>query len=819
MEVIANTPTYSFLQGGGEMGELIRNHKWAATPINTPDYWPQSLRTTVGNLINSAFPMFLFWGDSLICFYNDAFRPSLGTEGKHPSIGKKGKEVWPEIWSFIGPLIEGVMNTGKPVWFENQLVPFYRNGRIEDIYWTFSYSRVLDDNELPGGVLVTCVETTNTVIGRQEIEASQQELLALFEESPVSIANISAEDDLVFLYANSFYGELVGRKPSDLIGKPLLTALPELKDQGFDKLLKEVITTQKPFVANEVSVDIFRGNKMETVVVNFSYLPRIGSDGHPKGVLVVATDVTQQVNARKKIEESEQKYRSLFDSMNQGFCVLEMIFDENKVPVDYRFLEINPVFERQTGLKNAIGKTARDLVPNLEQHWFDLYGKVALTGQPERFTEGSEAMNRWFDVYAFRMGGEQSCKVALLFSDITERRKAENAIRKSEQNLRNIILQAPIAMCILRGENYIIDVANNKMFELWGVPSESAWNKPLFDVVPEAENEGFEELMTHVLQTGEPFTGREHIVSLPRDGKVEKIYIDFSYEAVRELDGTISGIMATVIDVTEQVFARKRIQDLVELRTKELSEANEALLRSNKELARSNANLEEFAHAASHDLKEPIRKINFFTQQLKQQLSTELKEAGLRSFNRIENAIERMGNLIDDLLLYSHVSQKPYETENVDLNQKIQRVLEDLELDIQEKKAIVHVGSLPVINGYRRQLQQVFQNLIGNALKYCKKDVPPVINIQSKPVRENGQPYHLISIEDNGIGFEQEFAEKIFQMFTRLHGRSEYVGTGVGLAIVKKVVENHNGFIRVESTPGKGSTFYVYMPAVPGKSL
>jgi signal transduction histidine kinase len=155
----------------------------------------------------------------------------------------------------------------------------------------------------------------------------------------------------------------------------------------------------------------------------------------------------------------------------------------------------------------------------------------------------------------------------------------------------------------------------------------------------------------------------------------------------------------------------------------------------------------------------------------------------------------------------------------VDLNQKIQRVLEDLELDIHEKKATVQVGSLPVINGYRRQLQQVFQNLIGNALKYSKKNELPVIRIQSKEVEEKGQSYHLISIEDNGIGFEQEFAEKIFQMFTRLHGRSEYAGTGVGLAIVKKVVENHNGFIRVESTPGKGSTFFVYLPAVPGARL
>jgi light-regulated signal transduction histidine kinase (bacteriophytochrome) len=171
-----------------------------------------------------------------------------------------------------------------------------------------------------------------------------------------------------------------------------------------------------------------------------------------------------------------------------------------------------------------------------------------------------------------------------------------------------------------------------------------------------------------------------------------------------------------------------------------------------------------------------------------------------------------MGNLIDDLLLYSHVSQRPPEMEKVDLNEKVQRVLEDLELDVQEKEAIISVGKLPVVQGYRRQLQQLFQNLISNALKYSKKDVAPRIVITAKEVVEKGKSYHLVTVEDNGIGFEQEYADKIFQMFTRLHGKGEYSGTGVGLSIVKKVVENHNGFIRVESTPGEGSTFNVLLP-------
>src|ERR1700755_3012886 len=155
---------YDFFKGGGEMGSLTRDFDWSASSIGMPEAWPGSLRTTLGIVLHSAFPMFLFWGEDLICFYNDGFRPSFGNEGKHPALGKRGREVWQEIWEFIGPLISQVMTTGKPVWFEDQLVPFYRNGRMEDIYWTFSYSPAYGDEGKINGVFVTCTETTKQVL-------------------------------------------------------------------------------------------------------------------------------------------------------------------------------------------------------------------------------------------------------------------------------------------------------------------------------------------------------------------------------------------------------------------------------------------------------------------------------------------------------------------------------------------------------------------------------------------------------------------------------------------------------------------------------
>ncbi len=158
---------YPFLQNSGEVGELVFQFDWAKTSIGSMDNWPLSLKITLANILHSAFPMFLFWGDDFLCFYNEAFRPSLGVNGKHPAIGKKAISVWGEIWHIIGPLLQQVTLTRKPVWFEDQLIPFYRNGKVEDIYWTFSYSPAFGEDDQVMGVLVTCMETTKTVLARQ----------------------------------------------------------------------------------------------------------------------------------------------------------------------------------------------------------------------------------------------------------------------------------------------------------------------------------------------------------------------------------------------------------------------------------------------------------------------------------------------------------------------------------------------------------------------------------------------------------------------------------------------------------------------------
>jgi PAS domain S-box-containing protein len=181
---------------------------------------------------------------------------------------------------------------------------------------------------------------------------------------------------------------------------------------------------------------------------NHVYQPYYSIDGlKATGVFTISHDVTEQVRARQKARDSEEKYRSLFNSMDQGYCTLEVLFEGEKC-VNYRYLETNPTFERHLGMTNALGKTILEIAPDIEPKWFDFYGSVALTGKPIRIEEESKAFNKWFEVYAMRVGRAEERKVGVYFTDVTPRKKAEEAITQSENNLRNIILQAPVDMAI-----------------------------------------------------------------------------------------------------------------------------------------------------------------------------------------------------------------------------------------------------------------------------------------------------------------------------------------------------------------------------------
>jgi PAS domain S-box-containing protein len=477
---------------------------------------------------------------------------------------------------------------------------------------------------------------------------------------------------------------------------------------------------------------------------------------------------------------------------------------------------------------SVIGKTFREALPELhDQHFPATLEKVyrtgqAYNGQQERadLVVGGKLQSFYFDFRYEPLRDSEGNIYGVHHTavDVTKQVLAQRQLKESQERLDSVFRQAPVAITILRTRDFIIELANPFQLAFWERSAEEVIGKKLFDVFPEAAEQGFTQLLTQIMATGVPFEIAGHPVMLELKSGRKLRYFDLFYHPLRDADGEVEGIVAITTEVTSAVTARVQLEKSEQSLQVRVEERTAELAAAISELKRSNAHLEEFAHAASHDLKEPIRKINFFTERLKNQLSEKLTAEDERMFGRVEHAAQRMNALIDDLLLYSHVSQKPHQKEEVDLNEKIGRLLEDLELEIQEKEAVVTVDALPVVRGYRRQLQQLFHNLLTNAIKYRRPGIAPRISITAGKVSGKdvglaaAEEYHRISVSDKGIGFEQEHADKIFQMFHRLHGKHEYEGTGVGLSIARKVADNHNGAIIAESLPGEGATFHVYLP-------
>ncbi|GAB4007305.1 hypothetical protein GCM10028808_10810 [Spirosoma migulaei] len=284
-----------------------------------------------------------------------------------------------------------------------------------------------------------------------------------------------------------------------------------------------------------------------------------------------------------------------------------------------------------------------------------------------------------------------------------------------------------------------------------------------------------------------------------------------------ELDGGVC-LSMILTDLTLQ----KETQQLLKVNNEQLARANTALQVSNQALNRSNSNLQQFAYIASHDLQEPLRKIQSFGDLLKSQFAAQLGE-GVNHLERMQVAAGRMSTLIKDLLSFSRISTQQNTTALVSLTGVVNMVLTDLELRIQETGAVVKVDPLPTIQGDKSQLEQLFQNLLSNALKFRRADVIPQIQVSSQTIAASEIPdsikpthqadtYYQINVSDNGIGFDQKYVDRIFQVFQRLHSKSEFAGTGIGLAICEKVAANHGGAITAHSEPSKGTTFQVYFP-------
>jgi PAS domain S-box-containing protein len=428
------------------------------------------------------------------------------------------------------------------------------------------------------------------------------------------------------------------------------------------------------------------------------------------------------------------------------------------------------------------------------------------------FIDGTDGMRRFYVDFSYVPLFDADKKVfgiIVTASDVTERVEYRKRIEEAEEKSRLAIESAELG-------TYEIDMVTDEVKNSQRFLEILGFDRPASHVEIIARVHPDDLATRNQAQVEALRTGRLHYeirLVLPQKGVT---WIRAEGTVLHDKDGKPTTLIGVVKDITEQKIFSEELERQVQLRTEQLQTANEEIAATNEELAESNdklinANfeLEQFNYAASHDLQEPVRKIQTYSSYLLTEGIKGDREKNIEFMKKIMSAADRMKNIIDDLLLYARHSRSEKQLAATDLNEVLEAVRSDLDLMIEQKNAKLNVGKLPTIQSVPGQMHQLFRNLLSNSLKFTKPGTAPVIDVQVKDQDKNN--VHII-FEDNGIGFSQEFADYVFKLFKRLHSKSEYDGTGIGLSLCKKIVENHGGDIYAESHPGKGTTMHIILP-------
>ncbi len=404
---------------------------------------------------------------------------------------------------------------------------------------------------------------------------------------------------------------------------------------------------------------------------------------------------------------------------------------------------------------------------------------------------------------------QQTLQRQALEEEVRQRRRVEEELRESTARLRALAEVVPQIVWQTSPEGHH-DYFNQRWYDLTGLAPEQSLGFGWLAALHPDDRDEARQRWQEATQTGKAYE-----IEYRFRGKDDR-FRWFLGRALpyRDPSGRILCWFGTCTDIDDQKREKETLEQLVRERTVELTSANEALRRSNQEL-------EQFAYVASHDLQEPLRKIQAFGDRLQTRCAPELGEQGLDYLGRVLASATRMRRLIDDLLTFSRVSTRPQAPAVVDLGVIAREVVSDLDGTLQQTGGQVEIGALPTLEADPLQMRQLLQNLIGNGLKFHRPDVPPLVRVQGRLLEaadlaaaglDPERTWYEIAVADNGIGFDEVYLDRIFQVFQRLHGRTEYAGTGVGLAICRKIAERHGGQITARAQPGQGSTFLVCLP-------
>ena len=763
----------------------------------------QSIRA----LVESApFPIGVYQGEELrITLANQSIIDIWGKG--NDVIGKLWTDILPELKKQkIFDQIRQVFHTGRAYHAKNQKVHLLKNGALTPFYFNYSFTPLIDAEGQVYAVMNTAAEVTELNEAKLRVEENEKRFRDSVKQAPIGIAIFRGRDYKAEL-ANDSYLQLIDKTEEEFLGKPMFESIPEV-EENLAPIVEEIFRTGEDYHGYEFQVNFDRNGIKETKYFNFFYHP-LQENKEITGFMVVASDVTSTVKAKQLILENQEKLNLVIDGSELG--IYDVDLTNGKIEASERCYEI-------LGFKGKKDLTNEELLANffpddlaVRKLAFEKAYKSGKLMYQARVVWNDNAIH-WMDVNGkifFDANGNPQ-RILGTVRDITEEKTFQQELLEREEKFRLLADSMPQYIWTADPDGNL-DYFNQSMYDFTGLAPGQLNDENWVQMVHPDDRERNMARWKQSIKTGENYLFEQRFRK--HDG-------EFRWQLSRaipqrDIDGVIKRWVGTSTDIQEQKMFAKELEKQVKARTNELEQKNVDLEKMNKEL-------ESFVYISSHDLQEPLRKIQMFSSRLVEMEYDTLSENGKKHFEKIQNSAFRMQQLIRDLISYSRTNVKETNYEIVDLQEIIDDVKETLSEELAKDKVHFELCDICEVKIIPVQFRQVILNLISNSIKFAQENQPLVITIQCTEVK--GEDIEIVGLskeinythiryKDNGIGFEQAYNEKIFEVFQRLHSRHTYSGTGIGLAIVKRIIENHEGDIIANGVPKEGATFDIYLPA------